>query len=232
MPSKKETKNVRSFYSGHYQTYGVNVQASCDHNCKFSLIGVAGPDILGDWEAVHQIRLGDLIEKLPGLFCAIGNCAYTAMEHLVPIFRGDQAKFHKNDNFNFCASQLCICIEMAFGLMVKKWGVLGRPLTIKLANVKHLVLAIARLHNFCIDERLSQKAALGNQAVVFTPSNVSFYLHSAMMRDEAAFKEDGMSLNRVRMVGEIKALKLTRPGMEGWHGRINRARIDNLDLDA
>jgi hypothetical protein len=42
-PSKKEAKNVRSFYSGHYQTYGINVQASCDHNCKFSFIGVAGP---------------------------------------------------------------------------------------------------------------------------------------------------------------------------------------------
>jgi hypothetical protein len=53
------------------------------------------------------------------------------------------------------------------------------PLNIKLANVKHLVLAIARLHNFCIDKRLSQKAALGNQVVVFTPSNVAFDLHSA-----------------------------------------------------
>jgi hypothetical protein len=61
------------------------------------------------------------------------------------------------------------------------------------------------------------------------------------MRDEAAFKEfqemssefeGGRSLNRVRMVGEIKALKLTYPGMEGQHGRINCACIDNLDLDA
>jgi hypothetical protein len=32
-PSKKEVKNVRSYFSGHYQNYGVNVQAACDHHC-------------------------------------------------------------------------------------------------------------------------------------------------------------------------------------------------------
>jgi DDE superfamily endonuclease len=114
-PSKKDAKNVWSLYSGHYQTYGVNVQASCNHNCKFSFIGVAGPGVLGDWEALQQISLGSLIEKLPGLFCAIGDCAYSPTEHLVPIFRGSQAKYHKNDNFNFYASQLQIQIETSFG---------------------------------------------------------------------------------------------------------------------
>jgi hypothetical protein len=228
-PSKKEAKNVRSFYSGHYQTYGMNVQASCDHNCKFSFIGVAGPGVLGDREAINQIPLGSLIENLPGLFCAIGDCAYTPTEHLVPIFRGDQAKYHRNDNFNFFASQLRIRIEMAFGLMVKKWGVIGRPLSVKLANVKHIVLAIARLHNFCIDERLLQKSAATNQVVVFTPTNVAFDRHSTMLRDEAAHEEfeemtiefvNGRCHNRDRMMQEIHALQLTRPGMEGRHGRM------------
>jgi hypothetical protein len=226
-PSKKEAKNVRSFYSGHYQTYGMNVQASCDHNCKFSFIGVAGPGVLGDREAINQIPLGSLIENLPGLFCAIGDCAYTPTEHLVPIFRGDQAKYHQNDNFNFFASQLCIRIEMAFGLMVKKWGVIGRPLSVKLANVKHIVLAIARVHNFCIDERLFlQKSAATNQVVVFTPTNVAFDRHSTMLRDEAAHDEfeemasefvNGRCHNRDRMMQEIHAALqlLTCPGMEG-----------------
>ena len=230
-PSKKEAKNVRSFYSGHYQTYGVNVQASCDHNCKFSFIGVAGPGVLGDREALQQISLGRLIELLPGLFCVIADCAYPPSEHLVAIFRGDQAKYHKNDNFNYYASQLRIRIEMAFGLMVKKWGVLGRPVSVKLANVKHLVMAVARLHNFCIDERISQKAVLNNQVVVFTPTNVAFDSHSTMLRDTAAIEdyeqmvsefEVGRCYNRERMVQEVQALQLTRPGMEGRHGRISR----------
>jgi hypothetical protein len=34
-PPKKYAKNVQSFFSGHYQSYGVNIQAACDHNCRF-----------------------------------------------------------------------------------------------------------------------------------------------------------------------------------------------------
>jgi hypothetical protein len=116
-------------------------------------------------------------------------------------------------------------------MLVKKWGNLGRPVCVKLANVKHLVMAIARLHNFCIDERISQTAVLDNQVVVFTPTNVAFDHHSIMLRDTAAIEdfeemanefEGGRSYNRERMVEEIQAMQLTRPGMEGRRGRIRR----------
>jgi DDE superfamily endonuclease len=39
-PSKKEAMNVKSFFSGHYQTYGINVQAACDHNSWFTFFSV------------------------------------------------------------------------------------------------------------------------------------------------------------------------------------------------
>jgi hypothetical protein len=35
-PSKNEVGNVRSFFLGHYQTYGLNIQAACDHHCHFT----------------------------------------------------------------------------------------------------------------------------------------------------------------------------------------------------
>lgn len=106
------------------------------------------------------------------------------------------------------------------------------PISVKLvANVKHLVMAIARLHNFCVDERISRKAVLNNQVVVFTPTNVAFDFHSTMLRDTAAIEdfkqmvnefEVGRCYNRERMVEEVQALQLTRPGMEGRRGRISR----------
>jgi hypothetical protein len=137
---------------------------------------------MGDREACNEVELGALINALPGLFCVIGDCAYTPSEHLVPIFRGVNATAPRNDNFNFFASQLRIRIEMAFGLMVKKWGVLARPLTLKIKNVKRLILAIARLHNFCINERLAG-AGVGK---VFTPRNVELTPYEQTQRDEAA----------------------------------------------
>jgi hypothetical protein len=115
---------------------------------------------------------------------------------------------------------------MAFGLMVKKWGILARPLTIKLKSVKTLMFAIAKLHNFCISERLlanRQTQVQHNQQIIFTPTNVAFTCHEAMLREESAleqFEEDfaegyenAWSNNRERMVREIEALQLTRPGM-------------------
>ena len=47
-PFKKEVHNVWSYLIGHYQTYGVNIQAVCDQNCHFLFIGVTGPGVMGD----------------------------------------------------------------------------------------------------------------------------------------------------------------------------------------
>jgi DDE superfamily endonuclease len=109
------------------------------------------------------------MESLPGTFCATGDCSYTQTEHLVPVFRGVNATPPINDNFNYYASQLRICIEMAFGLMVNKWGVLHRPLSFKLENLHKLVVAIGILHKFCINERLST-----NNQTPFDPKEAEF----------------------------------------------------------
>ncbi len=89
--SKVTCKKCEVIFSGHYQTYGLNVQAACDHQCRFQFIGIAGPEVMGDREAVNQIAFGNLVKSLTGIDCAIGDCAYTANEHLVPIFGAAQA---------------------------------------------------------------------------------------------------------------------------------------------
>ena len=42
-PSKKEVSNVISFYSGHYESYGLNCQALCDSRLHFMYFGVVAP---------------------------------------------------------------------------------------------------------------------------------------------------------------------------------------------
>ena len=90
-PSKEEAKNVRSFFSGHYQAYGVNIQAAADHLCRFTFVGVAGPGVMPDRDAITQTPLETLVSSLPGDYCVIGDCAYRPSEHLVPIFGGASA---------------------------------------------------------------------------------------------------------------------------------------------
>ena len=100
-PSKKEVHNVQSYFSGHYQTYGVNIQAACDHNCHFLFIGIAGPGVMGDRQAIHECGLSTLLESTCGVLYCIGDCAYTLMEKLLPICRSKQVAKERYDNFNF-----------------------------------------------------------------------------------------------------------------------------------
>ncbi len=78
--------------------------------------------------------------------------AYSIMEHLIGPYSGPERFLEKNDAFNFYLSQLHIHIEMCFGLQMAKCRILKMPLCMRLCNISLLFGAIARLHNFCINE--------------------------------------------------------------------------------
>lgn len=152
-PPAKQVGNVSSYYSGHYCTYGINVQAICDADCRFYFIALAAPGKTGDVKAISKTSVPCWLECLPPGYFIAGDCAYTITEHLIAPYSGFNRFLEDNDNFNFYLSQMRIRIEMAFGLMVTKWRILRAPLCVKLCNIPHLITAIARLHNFCICER-------------------------------------------------------------------------------
>ena len=57
----------------------------------------------------------------------MGDAAYTLSDILLIIpFTGTQHNDVDNDAYNFYLSQLQICIEMAFGHLVQKWGILQK----------------------------------------------------------------------------------------------------------
>jgi hypothetical protein len=45
-------------------------------------------------------------------------------------------------------------IEMAFGLMLKKWGILNYH-SFKLSNIKYIVVKIDCINNVCINKQLT-----------------------------------------------------------------------------
>jgi hypothetical protein len=149
----KDEGNTRSFYSGHYRHMGLNIQAVCDSDLRFIYFSVAAPGSTNDVEAISRLLLFDLIENLPHGYYVIGDSAYNATEHLLPIFCGQERKKKKNDDWNYFASQLRIRIEMSFGLMVMKWQFLRRPLCIKFDNIPKALNAISRLHNYIINSK-------------------------------------------------------------------------------
>ena len=103
------------------------------------------------------------------LYC-IGDCAYTLTEKLLPIYRSEQVARERYDNYNYYASQLSICIEMALSLMVKRWSILQRPIAIANHNIKHLICSIGVLHNYCINEQIVHCSGNG----IFDPKKLAF----------------------------------------------------------
>lgn len=64
------TSNFGSYFSGHYQSLGVNVQAACDVDCRFISIFILYPGGTGDSRAfaasylhqnIHQAYLEGFI---------------------------------------------------------------------------------------------------------------------------------------------------------------------------
>jgi hypothetical protein len=223
-PRKGHTKNVQSYFSGHYQRNGINIQATCDADCCFTFMGIGGPGVTKNWQGVKESGLFAKVQRLPDQFICVFDCAYQATEKFVPTFGGDLALRRENDNFN---SQLRIRIEMAFGLMTKKWGILQRPLTNSLSSIKHIICCIARLHNYCIDERLGTTTTTSTtnystSTRTTTTINYSDALPTSQLAEmsEAAQAEHrkilseeyaGWSHARDEIVQAVKQLGLKRP---------------------
>jgi hypothetical protein len=144
-----------------------------------------------------ECGLYEKIESLPGKFCTIGDCAYKPTPvHMVPIYGGNQAKVKENDTFNFFASKLHIRIKMAFGIMVQKWGISQRPVSVPLKKLKWLVISIATLHNFCINERLgSTMDENSRNRVSVSPEDILLDEDDRELRDDFAELEFQMYRN-------------------------------------
>ncbi|KAL3786948.1 hypothetical protein ACHAWO_013787 [Cyclotella atomus] len=125
-PTMKETNNVVSYYSGHYESYGVNCLAAVKADLQFMYFGVISQDL-----------------PTTSVLCN-GICSEASYESLPLGFN----PYH--DSFNFHLSQLRIRVEMAFGRMVNKFRILSGKVNGSLDRVSAILNACARLHNFII----------------------------------------------------------------------------------
>jgi DDE superfamily endonuclease len=100
---------VKSFYSGHYQCYGVNIQAVCDHRCRFIEVCVAAPGGANDIAAFRKTYIPALINNLPGSYYIVGDNAYICTEHLLTPYSGTAKKIHRKTHTTFM-SRNCVLV--------------------------------------------------------------------------------------------------------------------------
>ena len=202
-PARDETGNVKAYFSGHYQAYGMNLQAAWDSQCRFVFAALAAPGGVNDIMAYRKTGLHIYCQNLPTGKYIIGDNAYVCSEHVLTPFSGDERKNKQKDAFNFYLSQLRIRIEMTFGLLVNKWRIFKRPLQMKVKNVGRVFLCATRLHNFCRDEVAklccNTNCETTDECCTFIPSDIN------------VIETPGSSMMRDILVEEIAAFGLSRP---------------------
>ena len=82
----------------------VNVQAACDHKCRFVYAAVAAPGGANDIAAFRKIQLSQVIQKLPPKIFLDGDNAYICTETLLTPFSGVEKEDPAKDAFNFYLS--------------------------------------------------------------------------------------------------------------------------------
>jgi len=156
-PSKIDERVIRfgpaKFFCGRKKKFGLNMQAVCDSRGMFLDVEIRFPGAASDFYAFDESYLKVKLERegfLKHGLCLSGDNAYVQAPYKCTPFRnvGSGAK----DAFNFLQSQIRINIECAFGKLVHCWGILLKaiPVNITVKKTTSLVLALCKLHNFCI----------------------------------------------------------------------------------
>jgi hypothetical protein len=100
-----EMLNIASYFSGHYQCHGLNVQGACDARCRFIFLSIQCPGGTDDSRAFYGTKLDDFWKKIPDGFSAVADNAYTLSATLIIPYSGSDKRYPEKDVFNFYLSK-------------------------------------------------------------------------------------------------------------------------------
>ena len=220
-PRVTDASNQTDFFSGHYQRYGLNIQAVCDANLRFIYFAVASPGKTNDLRAFGRCeKLQRWLHNLPNEYFLVGDNAYTLSNDMLVPFSGSQKQNEYNRSYNFYLSQLRIRIEMAFGRLTSKWRIFRKNLDYSLETNSKICVVAARLHNYVIDnDRLDfrtspdsntsmQISEFGVESLPDGPENNIGYLPSNTDEDQGGVES---SDRRNGILVGIRQRQLLRP---------------------
>jgi len=154
-PSADEVPNPVSFRN-RKGCFGVVVMAGCDARTKFRMVSCNFCGSTNDclaWELTHlysKIMAG----LLPKCYFAIGDEIFNCNEFMLTPYGGRNIGAAR-DSFNYHLSRMRQCIERAFGILTRRWGIFWRPLNCDPTKWTLIIQVCAKLHNVCLDFKQS-----------------------------------------------------------------------------
>ena len=169
-PTKKECEAMKigpkKFYCGRKKKFALNLQGICDAEYRFLDVSIKHPGATSDYLSFRTSTIHHKVEEesflLDGL-ALFGDNAYVSNAYMVTPFKA--VSHGPKDAFNFYQSQVRISIECAFGILVHRWGILRKPIPVNVSVAKTcaLVVALCKLHNYCINNNDSKPPSLSAQ---------------------------------------------------------------------
>jgi DDE superfamily endonuclease len=143
------------FFCGRKKKFGLNCQAVSDVNGRILDIAINYPGSTSDCPAFEAMSLYEKLENnilAPGL-CLFGDNAYLNTPYMATPYAAVSGG--TKDSYNFYHSQLRIRVECCFGILTHRWSILQSaiPMKVSIKKTVSLVIVLAKLHNFCIDNK-------------------------------------------------------------------------------
>jgi hypothetical protein len=215
--NKPIVHNTSDFFSGHYQRFGLNVQAMCDAHLRFMFLGIAGPGGMNDVRAFAKCsEFNRWLQNLPDDYFIIADNAYELSETiLIPYSGAEKRNCIYHDAYNYHLSSLRIKIEQAFGLLTTKWRVFRSNLDeTDLENASKIIRTAFRLHNFVIEHEresyLNDQGELNIEPRDRAPRNLGYFPTDPREDSHDAGVATGMSARRTHITEEMRERDIRR----------------------
>jgi hypothetical protein len=154
-PTRKEVGPAVASYRNRKQCFGIVVLAGCDADCRFTMLSVKSSGSTHDCTAWDSTIIKQYImdnHLLPLRYYVIGDDAFACHNQFLTPYSGSGLTCWE-DSFNYYLSSMRQCIERAFGMLTKRWGIFWRPLTCQFNRWSLVITVAAKLHNYCIDAK-------------------------------------------------------------------------------
>ena len=84
----------------------------------------------------------------------VGDAAYVNSSYLLTPAGGAVGTWA--DSYNFHQPSITMNIECALEMLVRRWGVLWKPLEMRFSRMNKAIMCCFKLHNLCVDRRLGE----------------------------------------------------------------------------
>ena len=151
-PTEADVDDPAKYYVTRKGEYALLCMAVCDYARRFTFFDISQTPTTHDSLAWAASELGKAVTagKLPLPFFINADAAFAVSPSIITPSGVDDA-------FDFEQSSNRMPIECAFGILIKRFGVLYKPLRVRFDRRAPLITACMRLHNFCIDERIAEE---------------------------------------------------------------------------